>query len=144
MNEPASFCEWPCDDPDEQARRRGLPPDPPPAKDPPRPIPGFPDTYKRDESSGIQQPVATSDDQTYLSHSVEEVYVDHSGDDLLLPPYQIHNHVPSGDRGELSDLTAYTDIKHANGLWEYDIHNLYGASELFGYKDGVSADDGIQ
>ncbi|KAM0334470.1 hypothetical protein ACHAQA_001498 [Verticillium albo-atrum] len=32
-----------------------------------------------------------------------------------------------GPTGRLSDLTVPTNIRHANGLLEYDIHNLYGA-----------------
>lgn len=43
------------------------------------------------------------------------------GRDLLNPPYAIHNTV-----GPLSEKTIQTDLIHANGLTEYDTHNLYG------------------
>lgn len=46
---------------------------------------------------------------------------------LLFPKYEIHNDAPSGI---LSDKTAHTDVQHANGLWEYDVHNLYGSSMI--------------
>jgi alpha-glucosidase len=45
---------------------------------------------------------------------------------LLYPPYHIRN---GGPTGILSDKTVHTDIVHANGLMEYDVHNLYGTSE---------------
>ncbi|KAK8058733.1 hypothetical protein PG994_009181 [Apiospora phragmitis] len=45
-------------------------------------------------------------------------------EDLLEPPYSIHN---GGLLGEISDLTVPTNIVHANGMREYDIHNLYGS-----------------
>ena len=44
------------------------------------------------------------------------------GRDLLFPRYDIGN--KAGDM--LSDRTLDTDILHADGLAEYDIHNLYG------------------
>ncbi|KAJ4475469.1 glycoside hydrolase family 31 protein [Lentinula aciculospora] len=42
-------------------------------------------------------------------------------DDLLNPPYAIQNAA-----GNLSALTSWTNATHANGLVEYDTHNLYG------------------
>ncbi|KAJ3842661.1 glycoside hydrolase family 31 protein [Lentinula raphanica] len=42
-------------------------------------------------------------------------------DDLLNPPYAIQNAA-----GNLSASTAWTNATHANGLVEYDTHNLYG------------------
>jgi alpha-glucosidase len=44
------------------------------------------------------------------------------GRDLIDPPYHIQNAA-----GSLSNKTIDTDIKHYNGLVEYDTHNLYGA-----------------
>ncbi|CDO71936.1 Glycoside Hydrolase Family 31 protein [Trametes cinnabarina] len=97
MNEPSSFCNYPCSDPFEQAREQDLPPArstlPP---DPATPIFGQTTLQKR---------------------------VDHSHDDVQNPPYHIANFAGSG---ALSDKTAYTDAIHANGLIEYDTHNLYG------------------
>ncbi|KAG6915918.1 hypothetical protein DXG01_009248 [Tephrocybe rancida] len=42
-------------------------------------------------------------------------------DNILSPPYAIKNAA-----GALSSKTAFVDSKHANGLTEYDTHNLYG------------------
>ncbi|GLB35686.1 putative glycosyl hydrolase 31 family protein [Lyophyllum shimeji] len=42
-------------------------------------------------------------------------------DDFLNPPYAINNAA-----GLISSHTAFTNSKHANGLIEYDTHNLYG------------------
>ncbi|KAH9857437.1 alpha-glucosidase [Lenzites betulinus] len=97
MNEPASFCNYPCTDPFAQAIEQDLPPAratlPPP---PDAPIFGNSQLRKR---------------------------VDHSKDDVQNPPYAIAN---AAGIGALSDKTAYTDAIHANGLIEYDTHNLYG------------------
>lgn len=43
------------------------------------------------------------------------------GRDFLNPPYAIHDAA-----GAISDLTIRTDLIHANGLVEYDTHNMYG------------------
>jgi alpha-glucosidase len=40
-----------------------------------------------------------------------------------VPQYSINNAAPGGN---LSSKTAYTDTVHANGLTEYNTHNLYG------------------
>ncbi|KAI0695583.1 alpha-glucosidase [Cerioporus squamosus] len=102
MNEPSSFCNYPCTDPFEQAKEQDLPParttSPP---DPNAPIFG-------------QQP---------LSSRRNVKRVDHSGEDVQTPPYAIANFAGTG---ALSDKTAYTDALHSNGLIEYDTHNLYG------------------
>lgn len=130
MNEPASFCGFPCNDPEKAARDQHLPPDPPPLRTPPREIPGFPssdDKAARDKTS-IQ--IISDDSQKpipYPEHphggQIIHVDIDHEGDDLLRPPYKIDNHVSNHD---LSAKTVYTDLQHANGLWTYDAHNLYG------------------
>ncbi|KAJ3486564.1 hypothetical protein NLI96_g4155 [Meripilus lineatus] len=96
MNEPASFCTYPCDDPFQQARDQNLPP--------PR------STLPPDPNAPIFQ-----------TSSLRKRAIDHTGDDLQNPPYLINNAAAT-----LSDRTAYTDAKHANGLIEYDTHNLYG------------------
>ena len=44
----------------------------------------------------------------------------------LHPPYAINN---ANVRQELSFKTIPTTAVHANGLLEYDTHNLYGLSE---------------
>ncbi|KAF5392729.1 hypothetical protein D9757_000858 [Collybiopsis confluens] len=43
------------------------------------------------------------------------------GIDLLNPPYAIENAA-----GDLSSKTSWTNATHANGLVEYDVHNIYG------------------
>ncbi|KAK5169379.1 uncharacterized protein LTR77_005354 [Saxophila tyrrhenica] len=45
------------------------------------------------------------------------------GRELLYPEYNISNYWPWGN---LSVQTVPTDIVHANGLVEFDVHNLYG------------------
>ena len=76
------FCDYPCDDPFQQAIKQNLPPprsNPPP--DPDAPIFGqAPALRKR---------------------------VDHTGEDVLAPPYAIDNRVPTG---ALSDKTAYVRL----------------------------------
>ncbi|KAI0738055.1 alpha-glucosidase [Daedaleopsis nitida] len=86
LNEPTSFCIFPCTDPFEQSREQDLPPArPAPPPDPNTPIFG-------------QAPASILDKRG------------HRGDDLEFPPYAIAN------------LAAL----HANGLVEYDAHNLFG------------------
>lgn len=41
MNEPANMCNFPCKDAEKEARQLGMPPEPPPLRDPPRRIPGY-------------------------------------------------------------------------------------------------------
>ncbi|KAI0081490.1 alpha-glucosidase [Panus rudis PR-1116 ss-1] len=108
MNEPSSFCNYPCTDPFQQAKEQDLPParlTPPP--DPNAPI--------------FNQTQAPS--QSALSLAKRGPVPDHSGEDLQSPPYSIAN---AAGIGALSDKTANVESKHANGLVEYDTHNLYG------------------
>ncbi|GBE82887.1 Probable alpha/beta-glucosidase [Sparassis crispa] len=97
MNEPSSFCVYPCDDPFAQAEAQGLPPArttvPP---DPNTPIFG---------------------NETYPIRK----RADTSGYNVLNPPYAIDNAA-----GVLSNRTSYTNAVHSNGLIEYDTHNLFG------------------
>lgn len=110
MNEAANFCDWPCSDPEGWARDNDLPPDPPPVRENPREIPGFPPIF---------QP-ATS------THSKRSNFVKKwrglPGRDLIDPPYAIQNVA-----GALSLKTISTDLIHDNGMAEYDTHNLYGS-----------------
>ncbi|CAE6449622.1 unnamed protein product [Rhizoctonia solani] len=108
MNEPASFCNYPCDNPVEQAvgnppNRTSSPPD--------INTPIFQNKAKR--SLGSRQ-------------STEINYNE--------PPYKIGNALPY-----LGDHTAHTDIKHANGLMEYDTHNLYGTMMSSKTRDAMLA-----
>ncbi|KAF8870107.1 family 31 glycoside hydrolase [Gymnopilus junonius] len=97
MNEPSNFCVLPCDDPFQQAIEQNMPP----ARTSAPPDPNTP-TFTNSSSASPQ--LNTRDDQ-----------------DLLTPPYEINN-----AQGDLSSKTAFTNIKHANGLLEYDTHNIFG------------------
>jgi alpha-glucosidase len=106
MNEASNFCNWPCDHPEDEAANQGIPSDPATPRDPPRPIPGFPDDFQ----PPTKQRLARRDTVGLPDR------------DLLEPPYMIKN-----EAGKLSDRTIFTDIIHSNGLAEYDTHNLYGS-----------------
>ncbi|KAI9462524.1 glycoside hydrolase family 31 protein [Russula earlei] len=99
MNDPASFCEYPCDDPFAQAIANNLPP--PRTSPPPDP----------------NAPIFRSASAKHVKRGTPS----HADDDLLNPPYAIDNAA-----GALSSRTVYTNAIHANGLVEYDAHNLYG------------------
>ena len=95
MNEPASFCTYPCDDPYKQAKDQNLPPKrngPPPS----------------DALYDVK-----SDKKIKKRQTNGEI-------DLLDPPYSIGNPLPY-----LSDRTAHTDVVHANGLIEYDTRTCF-------------------
>lgn len=139
MNEPASMCRFPCRDPEAEAKRLGMPPDPPPIRDPPRPLPGFnisgPQTHPAANATLIGSPVAwglelgkgsTCPKALFQTQTHARGETRLPDEDVISPPYKIHNGGPSG---ELSDLTVPTNVVHANGLLEYDIHNLYGTSK---------------
>ncbi|KAI0046949.1 glycoside hydrolase family 31 protein [Auriscalpium vulgare] len=110
MNEPSSFCDYPCDDPFAQAVQQALPP--PRTSSPPDPT----------------AQILGQNTTTVLKKRVQP------GDDVLNPPYQIDNAA-----GVLSDRTAYTNAKHANGLVEYDTHNLYGTMMSVATHDAMLA-----
>ncbi|KAI1908859.1 hypothetical protein LOZ12_005095 [Ophidiomyces ophidiicola] len=107
MNEAANFCDWPCDDPEGWARRNNIPPEPPEVRPNPRPLPSFPPVFQPPPSV----PVA-SKNQKRPSPSVLRSF----GSE-----YEIYNAA-----GALSNKTISTDVIHANGVTEYDAHNLYG------------------
>ena len=111
----------------QQAADRGLPPDPSPVRSPPRSIPGLSpkgDSQAADITPGIQvtEGITHDDQRTGSGQSFGRQNVNHDGDDLLFPPYHINNHV-----GELGQQTMHPNLQHANGLWSYDTHNIYGA-----------------
>ncbi|KAF8496801.1 alpha-glucosidase [Russula emetica] len=93
------FCVYPCDDPSTQAIENGFPPN----RTSPAPNPNA---------------IIFSNVNVKLA---KRGAPSHAGDDLLNPPYAIDN-----AQGVLSNLTAFTNSVHANGLVEYDTHNLYG------------------
>jgi alpha-glucosidase len=104
MNEPASFCTYPCADPYAEAISQQVPPNrttSPPAPDLPLPIDSAPN-IKRD---------------------LERRTSNYS--DILNPPYAIGN-----VNAHLSDKTAFTNVVHANGLVEYDVRE-YSSEQVF-------------
>lgn len=115
MNEPSNFCVWPCQDPEGFARDNDDPPAPPPV----RPnagytIPGFPADFQPGSSSKLQRSIRSRQ----ASGSMAGV----PGRDLINPPYHIQN-----DFGSISNKSMRTDLQHANGLYSYDTHNMYGS-----------------
>lgn len=117
MNDASNMCTWPCEDAFRWAEEKGYPPAPPPMRSNPRPLPGFPPSFqpaksKRDQGKGQKLGLPNRD---YIN-----------------PTYQIKN-----EAGSLSNQTLWTDLVHANGVVEYDTHNLYGASEFFPSNSNV-------
>ncbi|KAG8827766.1 hypothetical protein FRC18_009840 [Serendipita sp. 400] len=113
MNEPASFCMYPCSDPSAEATSQGLPPSrtsPPPASTLSLPI-------------GTSAPGLTSNllkrDNMYTN--------------VLNPPYAIHHAADN-----LSARTAFTNVIHSNGLIEYDTHNLFGTMMSSATRDAMA------
>ena len=54
------------------------------------------------------------------------------GRNLTDPPYNINNAA-----GAISNLTLNTDLIHANGLAEYDTHNLYGTMMSYASRNSM-------
>ncbi|KAG9092364.1 hypothetical protein FRC07_011682, partial [Ceratobasidium sp. 392] len=108
MNKPASFCLYPCNNPDEQAVGN-----PPPRTTSPPDIntPILQNTTKR--SIDVRQ-------STGLNYNE--------------PPYKIGNTLP-----HLADHTTSMDVVHANGLVEYDTHNLFGTMMSSRTRDAMLA-----
>lgn len=107
MNEASNFCPYPSSNPFEFAVSDDLPPAPPPVRAPPRVLPGFP---------AILQPSKRS---LYTHQARSKLGVPNRN--LIDPPYTISN-----AQGLISNLTIKTDLVHANGVADYDVHNLYG------------------
>lgn len=131
MNEPASMCRFPCSDPKSEALKLGMPPKPPPVRKPPRKLPGFNISTVENQRSPQNRDLGWDLNAAKFRTNLEDAqrYIlsrESSGEDFVSPPYRIHNGGPSGD---LSDLTVRTDLVHANGVLEYDLHNLYGTSK---------------
>ncbi len=132
-------CPYPCDHPEETVKEGGFPPDPPPLRVPPRPLPGFPSEFQPPKSHNKREafPDAEKDiveratfDLPLLAESISKRASPGSamglpGRDLINPKYVIQNAT-----GSISNLTVDTDIVHENGYVEYDTHNLYGTSML--------------
>ncbi|KFH41508.1 alpha/beta-glucosidase-like protein [Hapsidospora chrysogenum ATCC 11550] len=148
MNEPSSFaCTFPCDNPYEQAE--GFPPKPPPVRENPRSLPGWPCEFQLPEDGGcdesLEQRDLSSRPGPVISRDVTHHGLYHPqgrspkegdqtglpGRDLLYPEYSIHNRAAyrpdwNADKGGLSNKTVLTNVIHQNGVAHYDAHNLYG------------------
>ena len=158
MNEPANpFCDFPCDDPEGAASE--YPPEPPPVRQPPRPIPRFPCSFQPNETAC--EDIADKDTPTEATATStrslgsgelrrsntraersEGPHMGLPGRDLLFPKYAIHNNAPNKDawatnNGSISNHTVDTDIIHQNGLTEYDTHNLYGLMMAAASRDAM-------
>ncbi|KAI1389954.1 glycoside hydrolase family 31 protein [Hypoxylon trugodes] len=142
MNEPSNFpCYFPCSDPDASAV--GYPPEPPPVRSPPRPLPGFSCDFQPEGTNCAKTQVRFLE----IRDSTPRAYFDNlvisprqtEGEqkglpdrDLLFPKYAIHNKAANADswnaaEGGISNKTVNTDVIHQNGLAMYDTHNLYGS-----------------
>ena len=107
MNEASNFCVYPCSDPEGYARENKFPPTPPPVRATWNPLPGFPADFQPPRSMRRRQ----------AGGSMKGL----PGRNLIDPPYMINNAA-----GSLSNHTIDTNLIHANGLTEYDTHNMYG------------------
>ncbi|KAI8232930.1 putative alpha/beta-glucosidase agdC [Colletotrichum sp. SAR 10_96] len=148
MNEPSNFpCYFPCDDP--YASAVGFPPDPPPVRENPRPLPGWPCDFQPPGTTNCSSQSKRSDLAQNVSPRTlpfSEKFQNlilaerqESGDqkglpgrDLLFPKYAIHNKAAwdtksNAAAGGISNKTVNTDVIHQNGLTMYDTHNLYGS-----------------
>ncbi|EPQ50643.1 alpha-glucosidase [Gloeophyllum trabeum ATCC 11539] len=115
MNEPSSFCVYPCTDPFAQAIEQNLPPNRttlPPAPD----APISHDNSTANSTGTVLKRQALTDDE------------------MLNPPYAIDNAA-----GGLSNKTAHSDTLHANGLVEYNTHNLYGTMMSVATREAMLA-----
>ncbi|TFK65152.1 alpha-glucosidase [Pluteus cervinus] len=114
MNEPASFCNLPCTDPDKQATEQQLPP--PRTLPPPPPdvhIFGPDDAKNRPFTVNAVNPNGFNPEDSPVNQLKKRDFGD--------PRYAINNAA-----GSLSSKTAFVDSVHANNLTEYDTHNIYG------------------
>ncbi|KAB5577580.1 family 31 glycosyl hydrolase [Coniochaeta sp. 2T2.1] len=144
MNEPSNFpCNFPCDNP--AAAAVGFPPDPPPVRSPPRPLPGWPCDFqppgtdcKRSgpETFDLTPAVRSLDERSQGTAGLAQRQAPGQqlglpGRDLLFPKYAIHNKAAfqdswNAEKGGISNHTVNTDLIHQNGLAEYDTHSIYG------------------
>jgi alpha-glucosidase len=132
MNEASNFCIYPCSNPEQIAKEYDLPPAPPAIRDVPlRPLPGFPSDFQPPSEEAIKpRKHETIMSSPVRARGVTERVLEkrNPGDmkglldrNLIEPKFEIHNAA-----GGLSNKTLDTDLIHANGLAEYDTHNMYG------------------
>jgi alpha-glucosidase len=119
MNEPANFCDYPCDDPESQTEQNGTSLQA--IEYGPK---GSNGTAKRHNGAGATlsprhdtpKPI---DGRVQLEGREVGDKKGLPGRDLINPPYKIQNEL-----GSLSNRTANTDLIHQGGWAEYDTHNL--------------------
>ncbi|OTA70412.1 glycoside hydrolase family 31 protein [Hypoxylon sp. EC38] len=155
MNEPSNFpCYFPCDNPD-AAAAVGFPPEPPPVRSPPRPLPGFSCDFQpegtdcaKTEARSLEirdsMPRAYFNNLVISSRQTEGQQKGLPGRDLLYPKYAIHNKAANEDswnaaEGGISNKTVNTNVIHQNGLAMYDTHNLYGSMMSLASYDAMLA-----
>ena len=141
MNEPSNFCLFPCESPEESAIN--YPPKPPPVRDPPRSLPGWPCEFQppgtdceSSQSNAVARTVPVRREVSSETLRRAESFPSGQrlglpGRDLLYPKYAINNSAAgirewNAAKGGLSNRTMNTDVIHQNGLAMYDTHNLYG------------------
>lgn len=140
MNEPSSFpCYFPCD---AYASDDGYPPEPPPVREVPRPLPGWPCSFQppgSDCNNGSTSSVSKREPERFepLPRDFKsDSLVLHTragkgdqkglpGRDLLFPEYAIHNKAAymdswNAEEGGISNKTVQTDVIAQNGLAQYD------------------------
>lgn len=145
MNDPSSFgCEFGCDPAEVVAKSDIFPPEPPPVRKPPRPLLGWSYAFQPEgidceefvdlsfEEFSLQSHEISEPDESILEKRMSErKHMGLKKCDLLYPQCSIHNSWAyksywNDEEGGLSNFTVNTDLIHANGLAEYDTHNLYG------------------
>ena len=123
-----------------------MPPKPPPVRENPRSLPGWPCEFQLPEDGGCDKPCDKRDLSSRpgpVRHEVTPYSLSHHkpkggdqkgppGRDLLYPEYSIHNRAAyradwNADKGGISNKTVLTNVIHQNGVSHYDAHNLYGA-----------------
>jgi alpha-glucosidase len=103
MNEPSNFCEWPCENPEEES------------------VEGM--VLQRNGSNVVQRRAKRAPRVAKVVESARRQDASQKtglpGRNLTLPSYQIQN-----TWGALSNKTIDTDLVHRGGWTEYDTHNL--------------------
>lgn len=110
MNEPSNFCDYPCNPPEEFVT----------ATEPLDPIipANVANAQKLISEFGVD---SRHSERGISKRGKSDKMKGLPGRDLINPKYSISNL-----GGSLSNHTVPTDLIHANGLAEYDTHNLYG------------------
>jgi alpha-glucosidase len=119
MNEPANFCNYPCDNPEAQSKvdttnLQGIE----------YPLVGSHEPEKAHREEGATPSSKQERPKREIGRAqLEDREIGDKkglpGRDLINPSYKIQNEL-----GSLSNRTAHTDLIHQGGWAEYDTHNL--------------------